>query len=118
MYNIPNFISLATGIDVDTDKLWEISRRNRNLVRALNVRRGLRRSDEKPPEDHWKRRDPETEQKLLDAYYEFKGWDNDGVPTKETLDELGLEYVSQDLVERGIIPDSGETPSKAASAEA
>jgi aldehyde:ferredoxin oxidoreductase len=72
-------------------------------VRALNVRRGLRRKDEKPPEDHWKIRDAEIEQKHLDAYYEFKGWNNDGIPTKETLDKLGLEYVSEDLVKRGIL---------------
>ena len=27
---------------------------------------------------------------MLDAYYEFKGWNNDGIPTRETLDALGL----------------------------
>jgi aldehyde:ferredoxin oxidoreductase len=117
MYNLPNFISLATGIDIDTDGLWEISRRNRNLIRALNVRRGLRRSDEKPPEDHWKKRDPEMETKLLDAYYEFKGWNKDGIPTKEILDKLGLDYVSDDFVERGILIDDEGAPSKEASTE-
>ncbi len=77
--------------------------RNRNLVRGINVRLGLRRKDEKPPEDHWRHRDPETEAILLDEYYRFKGWNNDGIPTKETLHALGLDYVSQDLVERGIL---------------
>ena len=101
LYNLPNFISHATGMDLDSDALWEIGRRNRNLIRAHNVRRGLRRSDEKPPEDHWKKRDPEMEHKLLDAYYEFKGWNNDGIPTKETLDELGLDYVSEDFSREG-----------------
>ena len=104
LYNLPTFVNLATGMNLDSDKLWEIGTRNRNLVRAINVRRGLRRADEKPPEDHWKVREPETEQKLLDAYYEFKGWNNEGMPTKETLDKLGLEYVSEDLVRRGILP--------------
>jgi len=106
IYNLPNFISLATGMDLDTDGLWEIAKRNRNLIRALNVRRGLRRSDEKPPADHWKIRDPEMETKLLDAYYEFKGWNCEGIPTKETLDELGLDYVSEDFVQRGILTDN------------
>jgi aldehyde:ferredoxin oxidoreductase len=105
IYNFPTFISLAAGVDLDSDELWQIARRNRNLIRALNVRRGLRRSDEKPPEDHWKIRDPEMETKLLDAYYEFKGWNNDGIPTTETLTTLGLDYVTEDFVERGILTE-------------
>ena len=103
MKRLPIF---AIGKDLDSDELWEIARRNRNLIRALNIRRGLRRSDEKPPEDHWQIREPETEAKLLDAYYEFKGWNNDGIPTKETLDKLGLDYVSKDFLERGILTDN------------
>jgi aldehyde:ferredoxin oxidoreductase len=112
IYNLPNFISFATGLDLDADGLWEIARRNRTLIRALNIRRGLKRSDEKPPKDHWKIRDPEMETKLLDAYYEFKGWNNEGIPTKETLDKLGLDYVSEDFLQRGILTDNEETPSE------
>ena len=69
----------------------------------MNVRRGLRRDQEKPPEDHWKKREPENEQKLLDEYYEFKGWNQEGIPKLETLEEFGLDYVGEDLVERGIL---------------
>ena len=46
------------------------------------------------------------EQKLLDDYYEFKGWNKEGIPTKKTLDELGLEFVSEDFVKRGILTGS------------
>jgi len=99
-------------MDMDSDALWEMARRNRNLVRALNIRRGMRRKDEKPPEDHWQIREPEMETKLLDAYYEFKGWNNDGIPTKETLDKLGLDYVSEDFLQRGILAENEGTPSK------
>ena len=101
--NLPRIISLATGLDIDRDRLWMIAARNRNLVRAINVRRGMRRVDEAPPADHWKKRDHEAEQKLLDAYYEFKGWNNDGIPTAESLDKLGLSYVKEDFLERGIL---------------
>jgi len=103
IHNYPYIISAATGIDVDEAELTKIYKRNRNLVRAVNVRRGLRRVDEKPPEDHWKKRFPELEEKLLDAYYKFKGWNNDGIPTRETLNELDLGYVAEDLEQRGII---------------
>jgi len=103
IHNYPKLISAATGIDMDEEGLKKIYRRNRNLLRAINVRRGLRRTDEVPPEDHWKKRFPELEAQLLDAYYKFKGWDNDGIPKKETLVELDLGYVAEDLEQRGII---------------
>jgi len=103
IHNYPTFISSATGIDMDEAGLKQVYRRNRNLIRAINVRRGLRRVDEKPPEDHWKKRFPELEEKLLDAYYKFKGWNNQGIPTKETLQELELGYIAEDLEQRGII---------------
>jgi benzoyl-CoA reductase subunit BamB len=103
IHNYPAFISSATGVDMDEAGLKQVYKRNRTLLRAVNVRRGLRRADEKPPEDHWKKRFPELEEKLLDAYYKFKGWDNQGIPTKESLHELGLDYVSEDFEQRGII---------------
>jgi benzoyl-CoA reductase subunit BamB len=103
IHNYPRFISSATGMDMDEVGLTQAYKRNRSLIRAINVRRGLRRADEKPPEDHWKKRFPELEAKLLDAYYKFKGWNNDGIPTKETLHELGMDYVGEDLEQRGII---------------
>jgi len=103
MHNYPQFVTAATGIEMDEAGLTQVYNRNRNLVRAINVRRGLRRADEKPPEDHWKKRFPELEEKLLDAYYKFKGWNNDGIPAKETLQALDLGYVAEDLEQRGII---------------
>jgi len=117
IHNYPDFISAATGIDIDEAGLAKIAKRNRTLVRALNVRKGMRREDEKPPEDHWKRRFPELEAELLDEYYRFKGWNKDGIPTKETLEELGLDYVSEDFLQRGILTDNEGTPSKETLAE-
>jgi benzoyl-CoA reductase subunit BamB len=105
IHNYPRFISAATGIDMDEAGLTQVYNRNRTLIRAINVRRGLRRADEKPPEDHWKKRFPELESKLLDAYYKFKGWNSEGIPTKETLHELGMDDVAKDLEQRGIIRD-------------
>ena len=103
IHNYPHLITAATGIAMDEAGLKQVYRRNRNLIRAINIRRGLKRADEKPPEDHWRKRFPELEEQLLDAYYEFKGWDKDGVPTKESLQQLDLAYVAEDLERRGII---------------
>jgi benzoyl-CoA reductase subunit BamB len=105
MHNYPLFISSGAGIDMDEDGLTKAARRNRQLVRANNIRRGMRRADEKPPEDHWKKRFPELEEALLDGYYKFKGWNRDGIPTKEALNELDLGYIAEDFEQRGIVKD-------------
>jgi len=114
IHNYPKFISSGAGIDMDEAKLTEATKRYRTLVRAVNIRRGMRRKDEKPPENHWKKRFPELEKELLDTYYKFKGWNSEGIPTKESLNELGLNYVSEDLVERGILTDSENVTSEEA----
>jgi len=103
VWNMPQLITHATGWEFDKDRLWECFQRNRNLVRALNNRAGLRRSWERPPEDHWAVRNEEYEQQLLTKYYDFKGWTFDGIPTKETLERLGLGYVAEDLIKRGVL---------------
>jgi aldehyde:ferredoxin oxidoreductase len=107
IHNLPHLISAATGIDLDEAGLWQIVRRNRILIRGINVRRGLRRKDERPPEDHWRKRFPELEARLQDEYYKFRGWNKEGIPHKETLGQLGLDYVREDFEQRGIY-QSGE----------
>ncbi|MHA1541780.1 MAG: aldehyde ferredoxin oxidoreductase family protein [Candidatus Hodarchaeales archaeon] len=71
-----------------------------NLERVYNIREGLTRDDDTlpkrlleeplpdgPAEGQTVNLDP-----LLDAYYAYRGWDKNGVPTPEKLTELGLEY--------------------------
>jgi len=117
IHNYPKFISAGAGFDMDEASLSQAAKRYRTLVRAINIRRGMRRKDEKPPADHWKKRFPELEKELLDTYYRFKGWNNDGIPTKESLHELGLDYVSEDLVKRGILTEGEDAPAEAAAAQ-
>ena len=117
IHNIPKLISAGAGIDMDEDTLSESANRYRTLVRAFNIRRGMRRKDEKPPEDHWKKRFPELEKELLDSYYKFKGWNAEGIPSKESLHQLGLEYVSDEFVKRGILTDGQEAASQEASVQ-
>ncbi len=108
IHNLPLLISYATGLEVDEDGLWEIAKRTRNLIRAINARQGLRRKDDRPPDDHWKKRFPEYEAKLLDAYYAFRGWNQEGIPTRETLEKLNLGFVAEDLVKRGILANGDQ----------
>ncbi|MEJ5358896.1 MAG: aldehyde ferredoxin oxidoreductase N-terminal domain-containing protein [Desulfobacterales bacterium] len=111
IHNLPLLVSAATGIDYDEESLWRTANRNRTLVRAVNNRLGLRRHDEKPPEDHWKKRFPELEARLIETYYRYKGWNAEGVPTRETLERLELGDVAEDLIRRGILRE--EAPAAA-----
>jgi aldehyde:ferredoxin oxidoreductase len=117
VWNMPQLITLVAGIEFDKDKLWECFQRIRNLARALNNRRGLRRHMERPPEDHWAVRDEEYEQQLLTKYYDFKGWSFDGIPTKETLEKLSLGYVAEDLIKNGVLTGNEVTALKDARAK-
>ncbi len=108
IHNYPKFISSGSGLDMDEQKLTKAAKRYRTLVRAVNIRRGMRRKDERPPEDHWKKRFPELEQELLDSYYKMKGWNSDGIPTIESLNELGLDFVGEDFIKRGILTETKE----------
>jgi benzoyl-CoA reductase subunit BamB len=117
LHNFPKFISAATGMDYDTPKLVKTTRRIRTLARAINNRRGVRRKDDKPPDYLWPERTPELENKLIDEYYKIKGWNKDSIPTQETLHELDLDYVSQDLVARGILMDNDDSSFKEAAAK-
>ncbi|MCP3944725.1 MAG: aldehyde dehydrogenase [Desulfobacteraceae bacterium] len=113
IHNYPKFIEAGAGIDMDEEKLTRAAKRYRTLVRAINIRRGMRRKDEKPPANHWKKRFPELEEKLLDGYYKLKGWNDEGIPTKETLDELGLDFVGKDFLARGILKEDESLSGKA-----
>jgi benzoyl-CoA reductase subunit BamB len=115
IHNYPKFIEAGAGIEMDEDKLTQAARRYRTLVRAVNTRRGLRRKDDTPPKNHWKKRFPELEKELLDTYYAFKGWNEQGIPTKASLRDLGLDYVAEEFEKRGIYSEAGAPLSSAAS---
>lgn len=105
-YHVKNyykFVSAATGVDLDEYGLRKIIHRSRNLHRAFNLRRGMTRANDKPPENHWKYRFPDLEEEILTTYYHFKGWNSDGVPTRIRLEELDLGYVADELEKLGIL---------------
>jgi aldehyde:ferredoxin oxidoreductase len=114
--------SAVTGFEASLGELREAARRNYNLYKALNVRLGFSRKDDVFP-DRWfeplettdrgtllfcdyfgKPLSREDCEKLLDEYYDERGWDiKIGIPTEKTLIESGLEDVAKDLKRRGFI---------------
>ncbi|QXE91326.1 aldehyde dehydrogenase [Geomonas subterranea] len=111
IHNYPKFISAGAGIEMTKEKLTKAAKRYRTLVRAINIRRGMRRVDEQPPANHWKNRFPELEKELLDSYYQLKGWNEDGIPTRETLEDLGLGYVAAEFERSGVYGGSAQPAS-------
>jgi benzoyl-CoA reductase subunit BamB len=115
IHNYPKFISAGAGFEMDEESLTRAARRYRTLVRAINTRRGVRRKDDKPPANHWKKRFPELEKELLDTYYAFRGWNDQGIPTEASLRDLGLTYVFEEFKRRGVYSDNGPADGKTAS---
>jgi len=115
MKTITNIVAAATGWDVNIDELMKTGERIFNLCRAFNVREGITRKDdtlpkrftEPLPEGPYKGQAYSREEleKMLEYYYELRGWDKEtGIPTREKLEELGLEYVAKELENLGKLP--------------
>jgi len=103
----------ATGIDqiADPGYLQLVGERIVNLERAFNVRNGFGRKDDTLPKRflqeplHTKGAPGEGQMikaldKFLDQYYKMRGWTQEGKPSSQKLDELGLSYVVKDMERR------------------
>ncbi len=99
--------ALVTGRKKTWPEILEVSERIWNLTRAFSVReiKGFGRHMDYPPPRMYQ--DPiqsgpnqghcmseEEVNILLDEYYQARGWDENGIPTKETLERLGLADVA------------------------
>ncbi|MHC1588101.1 MAG: aldehyde ferredoxin oxidoreductase family protein [Candidatus Syntropharchaeia archaeon] len=97
----------ATGVKTSLKDLLKRSEMVYNLTRAINVKFGIRREHDYPPERVFE--DPlktgpnagkilerEKYEAALDLYYEKRGWEREtGIPTREKLIECGLEDVAE-----------------------
>ncbi|MHA1626363.1 MAG: aldehyde ferredoxin oxidoreductase family protein [Candidatus Asgardarchaeia archaeon] len=102
------YLKAATGLSFSLKDLFEVSDRIYNLMRAYWIReydgRWDRKMDLPPP--RWfkepltkgpfagKCLDMDGYNRMLSYYYRKRGWDEQGIPKRETLDALGLNYVS------------------------
>lgn len=97
-------IYLVSGMRYSTPQLMEIGERIYTIERMFNNREGFSRKDDTLPERYFEEATPlglprvkglkidrEKFEKMLDDYYALHGWDNNGVPTNEILQKLGIE---------------------------
>lgn len=113
--NYAKFYSAATGVETTLQELLARTEVSYNLTRAINVIRGVTRKDEYPPEravldpvisgpHKGKTINLENYEKLLDTYFEMRGWDKKtGIPTRRKLEELGMADVAARLQDLGKI---------------
>jgi len=97
----------ATGIQITPQELKRSGERIFTLYKLLNIREGWSFRDKisqiwltpretpdgpKTLRDYYQERElqPSEIEQLLDDYYAERGWDSNGIPTRERLDELDL----------------------------
>ncbi len=106
----PKLLTYATGVTYTLDDLFTVGDRIYTLIRAFWIREygGWSKYMDYPPMRWFKEpltKGPYKGQKLdlnkyddmLRRYYHMRGWDSNGVPTRETLEKLGLGYVVDTL---------------------
>jgi len=97
-------IQLATGMEFTKAQLMEAGERIYTTERMFNLREGFSRKDDALPERYFKEPTPvglpiakgkkidrDKFEKMLSEYYALHGWDENGLPKKETLEKLGLD---------------------------
>ena len=103
-------VKAVTGWDVTVEELMDVGKRRLNLLRAYNAREGFDRKDDQFPKKFYKplvgtgpttgmavtREEMET---ALDEYYRLAGFTNNGIPTRETLKTLEIEWAADYLPE-------------------
>jgi aldehyde:ferredoxin oxidoreductase len=95
-------IRLATGMKMDFGRFLQAGERGYTLERLFNLREGItkdqdalaRRFTDVPLEPgNDKSKVPLKE--MLPAYYNLRGWDENGIPSQKTLDKLDLNFVDR-----------------------
>ncbi len=99
---IAKVIRLVTGWDMDEEEMIRTGERTHNMAKLFNLRFGASRKDDYPPPRAFEEKmyDDVSEgavinraeyDEALSSYYESRRWNEEGVPTKALLEELGLD---------------------------
>ncbi len=97
-HHLVEFLTSVTGWDVDLSGFMKIGDRRFTLKRLFNCRCGIGRKDDTlPPRLLTSTKDEGASRgylphlgRMLNEYYRYRGWDEEGIPTKRKLREVGL----------------------------
>lgn len=93
-------LSAVTGEHFTADDLMMVGERIWTLERLFNIREGFTKADDSLPDRMLNEPVPDGPSEghtvklapMLEEYYAFRGWDENGVPRPEKLKELSLEF--------------------------
>ncbi|MBD3255703.1 MAG: hypothetical protein GF383_11470 [Candidatus Lokiarchaeota archaeon] len=107
--SVTKFYNAVTGFDLTTDEIRTAAERSWNLLKLINAKEGFSRKDDKFPKEWFKplkygenklefqdfyggiKITKGIANQLLDDYYDERGWNkDDGLPSNEKLEDLGL----------------------------
>ena len=100
--DVLDMLKYTVNWDATIEELQEIGERKIVMQRMFNVKNGFSRKDDKLPKKAWLpitvgdetyQLKPEDFEAALDSYYKYAGWDSNGIPTKETLKKLDLDWI-------------------------
>ncbi|MFW5714964.1 MAG: aldehyde ferredoxin oxidoreductase family protein [bacterium] len=94
-------LTAITGVEYDEGKVMQCGERIYNLERMFNLKAGLSKDDDVLPPRLVNDPIPAGPMKgkvarapeMLPKYYQVRGWDENGVPGKDKLKELGLTSI-------------------------
>ena len=99
-----SIVRAVTGWNTTAWELMKTGERITTMARVFNIREGFGRKDDWLPERFFNPRtsgalsdtaiDPEKFREAIDTYYKMMGWDENGVPTREKLEELDIGWVA------------------------
>ncbi|MDP3879199.1 MAG: aldehyde ferredoxin oxidoreductase C-terminal domain-containing protein, partial [Dehalococcoidales bacterium] len=108
--------SYATGVALDYAEVEKGTRRARALIRAYNAILGERMRADDLPAKFFAGIGPipamsrDALSKAIDSANKAMGYNVEGIPTREALEEIGLDYVAEELEQRGILSQPVSTP--------
>jgi aldehyde:ferredoxin oxidoreductase len=97
--DVVTLLEAATGAGYTLENVMLAGERIWNLERIFNLKAGFTKDDDTLPRRMTEEPLPDGPGKgqvnrlseMLPEYYQLRGWDENGVPTREKLSELGLE---------------------------
>ena len=100
--HISRLLTAVTGMSWTSDEVVKVGERVNNVARLFNIREGFTRADDtfptrlmtEPIKSGASKGAVITDDDLetmIDEYYEARGWDKKGIPSKAKLDELGIK---------------------------
>lgn len=95
---LADMVSTATGFSIDAQEFMKIGERIWNIEKLFNLKAGFTRADDtlpprilnEPIKSGPSKGHIEDLGKMLDEYYQLRGWGEDSIPTNEKLEELGV----------------------------